>query len=341
MVLLPRRTAVRWSYVQRSNLSSNSNVPPFYGSPRRPPGTDSLVESAAGIAAAATSTRRRILPLVSRPLGIVAPPMDRWARTLQGAATAARDPTRADAVAAVGELTGRVALRRMLQEMRYHPVGRQILSDRPLVTRATLPPHPNDESTTTTTAALQNSNLLTFGQAYRLFLMEHGFDPDDRDAVQYLPTSSSSTFVNHNYHTTKQFDDNHCNDDNDDIAYVMTRYRQCHDFWHALTGLPPTVLGELGLKWLELMQTGLPIAALSCTAGSVYTLLLSSSSSRYALSERLHQFHVVWNVYLPWARRQPMDPMALMNVYYEKEWDTPLVELRQRLKLEAAPLVVY
>jgi ubiquinone biosynthesis protein Coq4 len=28
-----------------------------------------------------------------------------------------------------------------------------------------------------------------------------------------------------------------------------------------------------------------------------------------------------------------------MNVYYEKEFDTPLEELRRRMKLEAAPMV--
>jgi len=36
-----------------------------------------------------------------------------------------------------------------------------------------------------------------------------------------------------------------------------------HDFWHVLCGLPPTVLGELALKWVEMVQTGLPVAAFS------------------------------------------------------------------------------
>ena len=105
--------------------------------------------------------------------------------------------------------------------------------------------------------------------------------------------------------------------------YALT---QCHDYWHALTGLPPTVLGELGLKWLELFQTGLPIAALSSTVGSL----------RLDLDER----DILLNLYLPWALEQSQNmTTSLLNVYYEEEFDTPLAELRRRLKLCPAPLV--
>eukprot|EP01048_Picozoa_sp_COSAG05_P034413 COSAG05_NODE_14375_length_398_cov_1.387960_1_plen_79_part_10 len=46
----------------------------------------------------------------------------------------------------------------------------------------------------------------------------------------------------------------------------MTRYREVHDFLHVLTGLPPTVEGEIALKTLEAVQVRLPIALLSSTA---------------------------------------------------------------------------
>lgn len=100
---------------------------------------------------------------------------------------------------------------------------------------------------------------------------------------------------------------------------------QCHDFWHALTGLPPTVLGELGIKWLELFQTGLPVAALACTVGSL----------RLSANERA----ILINQYLPWALLTSRSSCScfLMNVYYEKEFETRLVDLRQRLKLPVAP----
>ena len=101
---------------------------------------------------------------------------------------------------------------------------------------------------------------------------------------------------------------------------------QNHDFFHALTGLPPTVLGELGLKWLELFQTGLPIAALSCTVGSL------------RLNDEERQ--ILQGSYLPWAiQHANVSSCFLMNVYYEKEFDTPVSDLRKRLNLVAAPSV--
>lgn len=241
---------------------------------------------------------------------------------LQSASTAFRDPTRDDAVASLGELTGSLALHRMRQEMRSHPIGQQILHDRPLVTQATIPYDEllkqgqaiqlssSSSSSTTTTTPPED---ITFGQAVGAFWQSHEFNPDERKAVQHI------------HH-------------DEELAYVMTRYRQCHDYWHALTGLPPTVLGELGLKWLELFQTGLPVAALSCTVGT--------------LGLDYPQQQILWHVYLPWAtkihraqqqRQQQQSGGAvdgscsLMTVYYEREFDTPLQELRDRLCIEPAP----
>ena len=101
---------------------------------------------------------------------------------------------------------------------------------------------------------------------------------------------------------------------------------QCHDFWHVLAGLPPTVAGELGIKWLELFQTGLPMTALSSTVG--------------ALRLDPHEMDVLFTHYVPWAIRASRCSVPLMNVYYEKEFDTPLEELRESLQLEPAPQVI-
>jgi len=221
----------------------------------------------------------------------------RLSLTLKNAARAFHDPTRADAVAAVGELTGTVALHQIRDAMRQHPTGRLILEERPIVSKITIPYDTLIKNSATIEETVAGN--VTFGQAYGAFLATHGFDPDERCQVKYI--------------------------DDPELAYVMLRYRQCHDFWHALTGLPPTVVGELGLKWLELFQTGLPLAALSSTVGS--------------LSLSYHQQHVLWSIYLPWARHvgQKMPYCTLMNVRYENELDTPLVELRERLQLEPAP----
>jgi len=73
-----------------------------------------------------------------------------------------------------------------------------------------------------------------------------------------------------------------------DLAYVMLRYRQVglreqpigrhpphqlcdrgqvHDFWHVLAGVPTTVLGELALKWFEMVHTKLPGCAVASFFG--------------------------------------------------------------------------
>jgi ubiquinone biosynthesis protein COQ4 len=219
---------------------------------------------------------------------------------LQSALTALRDPTRADAVATVGELTGTLALKRLLAAMQQHSDGQVILRDRPLVSKETIPY--NDLLLQGQTIRSTPLHKITFGQAYGAFLQHHGFDPDERDSIKYIADP--------------------------DLAYVMLRYRQNHDFFHTLTQLPPTVLGELGLKWLELFQTGLPLAALSGTIGS---FRLESTKQR----------EILFQTYLPWASRvaQQMEFGAIMMVCYEQEFETPIVQLRERLNIEVAPQV--
>ena len=57
------------------------------------------------------------------------------------------------------------------------------------------------------------------------YIDQHDFSPDERTVVRFMM--------------------------DEDAAYVMTRYRQVHDFWHVLADLPPTILGEIALKALE------------------------------------------------------------------------------------------
>ena len=276
---------------------------------------------------------------------------------VESATTAFRDPTRADAVAALGEVTGHVALQEMKQRMENDDTGRRILSEKPLVSKDTLPIDELIASSSQETA--RDPHSITFGQAYGAFLKGHGFDPDERSAVKHIEDpelayimmryrqvrrNSSSSSSNESYDglvvlrvllypvgVLVSFGTNGINALFTHIV-VLTPYHthththgchQNHDFWHVLTGLPPTVLGELGIKWLELLQTGLPVAALSATAGS----LRLDSDERKILND----------YYFPWAVRVNDRAPFLMNVYYEEEFDTPLKELRDRLGVEAAP----
>eukprot|EP00578_Thalassiosira_sp_NH16_P023674 CAMPEP_0181082530 /NCGR_PEP_ID=MMETSP1071-20121207/3669_1 /TAXON_ID=35127 /ORGANISM="Thalassiosira sp., Strain NH16" /LENGTH=318 /DNA_ID=CAMNT_0023164119 /DNA_START=158 /DNA_END=1114 /DNA_ORIENTATION=- len=242
-------------------------------------------------------------------------PMQRLVTLVHSSLTALNDPTRADAVAAVGEVTGSYALSKMMAGMESDAIGRRILKERPIVDesvalRAMDLLRRRDDKMSGSNVNLRNpinggrERGMAFGEAYATFLKTHEFDPNERSSVRFISDPN--------------------------LSYVMTRYRQCHDYWHVLTGLPPTVLGELALKWLELMQTGLPLAALSATGGALGPSGLSS-----------RERDVLWKVYLPWAVRVGgnMRAYSLMCVYYEEELETDLSALRRRMGIEAAPPV--
>mmetsp|Transcript_29993 Transcript_29993/g.34506 ORF Transcript_29993/g.34506 Transcript_29993/m.34506 type:complete len:113 (-) Transcript_29993:41-379(-) len=103
----------------------------------------------------------------------------------------------------------------------------------------------------------------------------------------------------------------------------MLQQRQCHDYWHNFFNLQPNVHGELVLNWNEMMQTNIPVAALSCTFGP---LQLSSEKRQELMT-----------VYLPWAIKTGKNAQYLLNVYYEEEFHTDIETLRKRIGIEPAP----
>lgn len=63
--------------------------------------------------------------------------------------------------------------------------------------------------------------------------------------------------------------------DDDELAYVIQRYREIHDFIHLLLDFPSiSEHDEIAVKWFEAAQTGLPMCYLS---GLVGPLRLSST----------------------------------------------------------------
>jgi ubiquinone biosynthesis protein COQ4 len=150
--------------------------------------------------------------------------------TAVSAVTALVDPKRADMVAALGETTGLKALSSLRKRMRNHPVGSIILNERPQLTEDTL-----------NLDKLRQLPKGTFGEAYVTWMDKYGYSPNERPEVRYI--------------------------ENDELAYIMQRYRQTHDFCHVLLNLPPTVLGEVVIKWFELAQTQLPMTFLSAMFG--------------------------------------------------------------------------
>lgn len=103
---------------------------------------------------------------------------------------------------------------------------------------------------------------------------------------------------------------------------MMQRYRECHDFYHALTGLPVMVEGEVALKAFEFANTLLPMTGLS-----VFALARLKPRER----ERF------WGVYGPWALRNGVKGGEIINVYWEEELGRDVDDLRSELGIEAPP----
>lgn len=195
------------------------------------------------------------------------------------------DPSRADLVAALGETTGSLAFRNMLARMKNNREGRRILARCPRVTSASVG-HAWD---------LPDN---TFGAAYAKFMGKRNFSPDDRPPVRFM--------------------------DSDELAFVATRAREVHDFWHVLFKLPTNLIGESALKMLEFQQIYLPMCFLSVVGGTV----------RLKPSQR----DLLVREYLPWAIKAGRSCSDLMCIYYEEHFHEDLNEVRNKWGIIPAPL---
>lgn len=134
------------------------------------------------------------------------------------------------------------------------------------------------------------------GRAYVRWLDREGVDSDTRDDVKYV--------------------------DNEECAYVMQRYRECHDFYHALTGLPIFVEGEVALKAFEFANTLLPLTGLSLFA---VARMKSAERKRF------------WATYLPWALDAGFRSKDIINIYWEEILMRDVHGLRMELGIESPP----
>eukprot|EP00891_Asterochloris_glomerata_P007861 jgi/Astpho2/7861/fgenesh1_pm.00117_%23_26_t len=212
-------------------------------------------------------------------------PLQRGAVAVFSAVGALANPARADLIAALGETTGDSALRAMRSRMQANTTGRQILQDRPRVTNASV-------------AHAWDMPPGTFGHAYALFMGSRNFQADDRPPVRFL--------------------------EDPELAFVAARAREVHDFWHVLFGCHTNVFGELALKAVEFVQTGMPMTAVSVLGGQL----------RLKQETRARLF---WE-FLPWAVRAGSRSADLMCLYYEKHFEDDLVLLRHRWRIEPAPV---
>lgn len=212
--------------------------------------------------------------------------IERGALAVGSAFGSLQNPYRHDLIASLGEATAKpYFVSRLRRAMLENPTGRRILKDKPRITSQSM--------------RLEELRKLpdnTVGRAYAAWLDREGVTPDTRDQVRYI--------------------------DDPEEAYVMQRYRETHDFTHAITGLPVIIEGELAVKAFEFANTLLPMTALSLFA-----------IVRLKAVERERFF----SIYLPWALRNGLKAEEVVNVYWEEELETDVDVLRERLGIEKPP----
>jgi len=186
-------------------------------------------------------------------------------------------------IAALGETTSSpYFIQRLRDAMLSDPTGRRILRDRPRI-----------NSKTISMDYLRSLPEQTVGRCFVQWLDREGVTPDTRHSVKFM--------------------------DDEECAYVMQRYRECHDFYHALTGLPVVVEGEIALKAFEFANTLLPMTAMSMFA-----------VVREKPAERARFF----SIYLPWALSNGFRSKEVINIYWEEQFERNVDELRAELGIE-------
>lgn len=198
------------------------------------------------------------------------------------------DPTKGDRIAGLGDVTSFVALPKLKRKMMETVSGRSLLREKPLITMEGL-----------NIPLLKELPANTLGRKYVDYMETHNYSADERSIVRFMTDP--------------------------ELAYVLVRYRQVHDFWHALSDMPPTVMGELVLKCFEFEITGLPVALLSGLFGQ--------------LKLTPYEISLLWTIYIPWARKAgKLSNAALIVGYeYEKNLTKTVDEIRSELNLIIPP----
>ncbi len=189
------------------------------------------------------------------------------------------DSTKTHEIHRVEEITGRPRFRRIQAELESTPEGRRLLVERPELS--------NELVDFDHLRALPESTL---GGAYARHLDGNGIAADYQAA------------------TTRHVDDL-------DMAYLMRRFRQTHDVWHALLGIGITGHEEVLIHWFSWGQLRLPVSAMIMMLGSMKHLVLERrwQAVRHSTLE---------------AYRAGRDAAPLLGVVWEDLWEKPLEHVR-------------
>ncbi|MBA2544850.1 MAG: hypothetical protein H0V17_34730 [Deltaproteobacteria bacterium] len=189
------------------------------------------------------------------------------------------DSTKTQEIHRVEEITGRPRFRRLLAEMAATPEGRRLMVERPELSSE----HVDYDR-------LRALPATTLGGTYARHLDSNKLSADYQAAA------------------TLHVDD-------PDMAYLMRRFRQTHDVWHALLGMGIEGHEEVLIHWFTYGQLRLPVSALIMVFGSMKHLVLERrwDALRHSMME---------------AYRAGRDAEPLMPVCWEDLWERPLEDVR-------------
>ncbi|PRP97471.1 Coenzyme Q (ubiquinone) biosynthesis protein Coq4 [Enhygromyxa salina] len=159
--------------------------------------------------------------------------------------------------------------------------------------RAMLAERPRISTSTVDFAALRELPEASLGRMFAEYIEREGIDPD---LLTKAMTHGRSPEAN----------------------YVLERTMQTHDLWHVVLGVGTQAHEEVLLHAFQWPQLRRPFSALILVVGAVKHLV---GEGRFSALTR--------NV--PAALRRGRAARPLLCVYWERHWDEPLDELRERL----------
>ncbi|KAM3966546.1 coenzyme Q4 [Aphomia sociella] len=192
------------------------------------------------------------------------------------------NPHRGDMIACLGEVTGESAIKHMRQKMLETAEGCEILKEMPRI-----------NSKTVSFEKLSQMPENTVGRVYADFMRDNNITADSRLPVQFISDP--------------------------ELAFVMQRYREVHDLVHATLFMKTTMLGEVTVKWVEGIQTKLPM----CVNGGIW------GAGR--LKPKHRQLYLKY--YLPWAIKTGHNANFLQGIYFEKRWEQDIDDFHKEMNI--------
>ncbi|NWQ84309.1 COQ4 protein, partial [Columbina picui] len=138
----------------------------------------------------------------------------------------------------------------------------------------------------------------TLGREYVRFLEDNKVSPDTRMPPKFV--------------------------DDEELAYVIQRYREVHDMMHTLLGMPTNMLGER--QRLGGLRCPTPPLPATETPGP--------NSPVLSLRRKLQ---VLATELVPWAIRSGLNASCILNVYYEQRWEQSVESLREEIGIFPPP----